>query len=860
MKRLRNLRLPLAVSCVMFFFCIFACSVNAVTVTSAGDSGPGSLRQAIIDVEAGGTISFDLDDGAVIPLLSSSGFLDSGVKEFTIQGPGPDSLFISGQDSCPIFKVADGASVDISGVSFIEGNATSGGAIYNPGGNLTLSNCKFAHNKAQSGGAIYNEGDLSLQSCDFTGNQALVYGGGAILNYTDAALTLNYCTLTSNESFVNGGGGAISNYGALALNSCTLTSNYAHDNYQGGAIYSNSATGGTFLTDCTLQRNSAGSGGAIRNRDGLNYNSDTKGISLSLTNCLLADNEAYRDAGGAISSNPIYNKDILSDCVVRDNTALTFGGGIFYGNDILTMKNCTVSGNIAGSSGGGIAVMSMGSFVYFHNSTISGNIVSSDMGYEGGGIYTNSSDGALQFVNCTITDNSASTGAGISGKNISLKNTILAGNKGDDLYKSSESVTTYGYNLIGVVSRDNATSEFTWEETDIISMDIESADIFSGVLANNGGPTVGAPDATEPMLTLALKAGSLAIDQAASTGIDGVTVSEDQRGVSRPQGDDNDIGAYELEETSYSITTSSISGGGSISPESADVPEGMTQVFRITPYDGFVIEELYVDDEKIDCIAQGDSHTFSNVSSEHELEASFMIDPEMMEDADVEDFGVTGTDKGPLLSPIAITKQDLGSISMEKLGLAELGQAIQDENFVTGFSFEMEFDSPDMGTAVTQVDIVMEISRDLLGTETCTAIDGGDDLETAFFEQVSIFKIVSPDVYDLFEVASEDQDPLDLFEMSSDDNAYYVSMMIVIADEVDPEGEASVQALVEGQDSFFFVYDGAKDGYFTDPIVVARKTADEVTETGTSDGGCNAGSIPAAFGLLMVPLFFLLRR
>lgn len=908
MKRLCSFKFLLVLS-ITFLMSVSTSWATTHIVTNLNDGPePDNLRNSIGFATPGDVITFQEGLIGQITLVAGGIVID---RDITIQGPGAETIAITAFSPTTLVYVNPGVNADISGLSLLGGidPGQSGGAIYNAGnlrlsgcvlsGNNTSNNvsglggaicnetissvasmdifdCLFLGNLSDSGGAIYNDGDLSVKSCDFTGNNALNGNGGAIMNHGVAELTgcnLSFNTMTS--TYAISGGGAIANYNTLVLDSCVLESNQALDDRRGGGIYSYNATGGTFLTNCTLKVNSAGSGGAIRNQDRENYHSG--GISLSLTNCLLAENQAYKDAGGAISSNADYNDVILNDCVIRDNSSVTYGGGIYYGNDNLKMRNCTVSENISqgggsypqNTGGGGIYIGSSG-IVELWNCTIAGNIASSDVGFGGGGILN--LDGNLKTSNCTITGNYSRKGGGLSFRNqyVLLQNTIVAFNDGvvsRDIYVDpSGSIecdrTGSSCNLVGEDPENLGDETGTWFDgytsNIILSDDIASTDVFGGV---EEGPEVGAPGNSEKMQVFALRADSLAVDSANKLDFHGDLISEDQRGVSRPQGDGWDIGAYERELVSYTITTTT-SGGGIISPESADVPEGADQAFTITPYDGFVIEELSPDGQRFTGFtAQGDTYTFHNVSSDHQLTARFMVDPAMMEEAGVEDFGISETTKGPLSQPVAISYDDIVSIAMEKEDGSLLEGSLLDDKFVTGLSFEMEFDSPDMGIAVTQVDVVMEISRDLLGSETCAAIDGGEDLEEAFFENVSLYKIVSSEVYDLFEVASADQDPYEFFEIYSEDEGYAISMMMVIADEAVPQGEASVQALLDGQESFFFVYDGAKDGKFNDPIVAVRNS-DDVAETPITSGGgsCNVGIFPAAFGFLMVPLLFLLRR
>ena len=82
----------------------------------------------------------------------------------------------------------------------------------------------------------------------------------------------------------------------------------------------------------------------------------------------------------------------LTDCTVSDNIAGTGGGGGVTGYDV-TMTDCTISGNTAGSGGGGVQVYGM----TLTACTISGNTANA-----GGGVY-----GVGTLTACTISGNVA---------------------------------------------------------------------------------------------------------------------------------------------------------------------------------------------------------------------------------------------------------------------------------------------------------------------------------------------------------------------------------------------------------------------------------------------------------------------
>ncbi len=69
----------------VLFLCVFEMPAHAATITviNTNDSGPGSLRQALVDANDGDTIAFAVT-GTIV--LTSGGFVVD--KEVTISGPG----------------------------------------------------------------------------------------------------------------------------------------------------------------------------------------------------------------------------------------------------------------------------------------------------------------------------------------------------------------------------------------------------------------------------------------------------------------------------------------------------------------------------------------------------------------------------------------------------------------------------------------------------------------------------------------------------------------------------------------------------------------------------------------------------
>src|ERR1700746_497004 len=76
---------------------------NTITVTNTNDSGPGSLRQALADVNDGDTINFPVT--GTIGLTSGELLVD---KAITISGPGTENLAVNGNAKSGVFHVTGG--------------------------------------------------------------------------------------------------------------------------------------------------------------------------------------------------------------------------------------------------------------------------------------------------------------------------------------------------------------------------------------------------------------------------------------------------------------------------------------------------------------------------------------------------------------------------------------------------------------------------------------------------------------------------------------------------------------------------------------------------------------------------------
>ena len=211
------------------------------TVTNTNDSGPNTLRQAMLDANASGvanTIDFPpsfkgraglirLDSQLPVIIAAGGGLtIDGGGAEITLDQLAEER----------VFKVDEDGTLTLDSLQVQSGHATGpngyGGGIYNKGGNLTVRNSTIAYNKADlGGGGIYNSnigvgvnGDMDVSNTTISSNSA-GRGGGGIFNDSGAGFYAWNTTIYGNSVYDNGvpgspvgGGGILLGGGAARAN------------------------------------------------------------------------------------------------------------------------------------------------------------------------------------------------------------------------------------------------------------------------------------------------------------------------------------------------------------------------------------------------------------------------------------------------------------------------------------------------------------------------------------------------------------------------------------------------------------------------------------------------------------------
>ena len=159
----------------------------------------------------------------------------------------------------------------------------------------------------------------------------------------------------------------------------------------------------------------------------------------------------YASNGGAICCGEFWVSVVaptITNCILINNTAEGWGGGIYSGPDFSiqgsspTITNCIIAYNTA-QRGGGL-------YFYDTDSVITNSIIQANSAEDkGGGIYLSlCAIGKPEIINCTITGNSAGgDGAGVCsyGSTPAITNSILWGDDPDEVYLELLSSPTLNY-------------------------------------------------------------------------------------------------------------------------------------------------------------------------------------------------------------------------------------------------------------------------------------------------------------------------------------------------------------------------------------------------------------------------------
>jgi predicted outer membrane repeat protein len=377
-----------------------------VTTTSDSPASPGcdarecTLREAIAAADAApgaDTIVFRTSVQGTITLTQGPLVVFSG--PLTINGPGAGRLAVSGNDTTLVLSVETlgvPAILEVRGLTLTRGRRFSGpGGAVNNAGRLTLRESRVTNSQASAGGGIVNEGGtLAVIDSQVTGNSAAHGPGGGIANGLEG---------------IEGG--------SVTVDRSVISGNSSTDD--GGAIFSNTDTGGGSLS---VDRSVIGANSAERGAGILSYGRGLQTVKRTL----VRDNTAATWGGGiyvghANTSLDPLERFTLEDSQLTGNTARG-AAGLWNADGVVTVKDSVVRDNAATESRGGIynqAALTLERSAVLHNTAAA----------IGGGI-ENEVDATAEIRTSLIAFNRAQAGAGLALNGlVTLEDTIVTLNR-----------------------------------------------------------------------------------------------------------------------------------------------------------------------------------------------------------------------------------------------------------------------------------------------------------------------------------------------------------------------------------------------------------------------------------------------
>lgn len=441
-------------------------------------------------------------------------------------------------------------SPTVSNCTFFGNAGGYGGGMYNESSSSSIINCKFSKNIAYKGSALYAKFSLlNIENCTFSENSE--GEDSATLESEDSALSLSGCAFVNNASsgihakdssvtvvnstFTRNSGIAMSSTGS------SLTVSNSEFKYNSDTAMYNHNSSGT-VSNCLFYGNSSNSdGGGMRNA----------GICPDIINCTFSSNKLNWGRKGGAGMHNYQASPKISNCMFYGNAATygnTRGGGMYNNESSPEILNCQFIGNSVG--------------LYWNGD-----------GSYGGGMYNEASYPSLQ--NCIFTDNFAGFGGAFSDvdSTSSLTNVIFAANEaknGGALYIQGIASETQ---VLNCVVADNTTNEGS-------ALQCESSNpiIMSSIIWGNVGGEISGEQAIvlysdvqggfegagnidlDPLFVdvpgqdFRLKKDSPCVDAGAPFALQ----QPDFIGIPRPQGDQPDMGAYEVPSQEYDLDEDTI--------------------------------------------------------------------------------------------------------------------------------------------------------------------------------------------------------------------------------------------------------------------------------------------------------------
>ena len=340
-------------------------TLTAQSIGGGQGSGTGNGGAAIVKIN-GGTIETGSIGGGQGGVSGQLGHATADITDGNITG----QFLLKGAAQSCYFNMSGGT---LSGVNTLltENNPyamENGAAVYmdDPNGEVTITGGTISDCSAADGGAVYMtagsfsmSGDAVITRCTAAANGGAVYVGGGTVTMSGG--TIENCSATENGGAVYLGNGTMEVGGGVI--GCATVKDSEDNNTLIGAPNQAKNGGGAYLAGGNLTV----SGGAI------------------------SGNEANENGGGAFVNGG--SVVVYGDAQVSNNIAGTNGGGIAVNNGNFSMEGGSVDHNQAvGRNGGGIYVSSSSTTAVTVD-VLSGSVSNNLAGSSGGALAVKGEEG-----------------------------------------------------------------------------------------------------------------------------------------------------------------------------------------------------------------------------------------------------------------------------------------------------------------------------------------------------------------------------------------------------------------------------------------------------------------------------------
>ena len=351
-------------------------------LVSTGNRNYNTITQALQDAPSGALIN--VCDGEWKENLEIS----QSVQLVSIGGA--EKTIVDGSANGHVLRIMAG-DVVIEGLTFANGSSDSGGGIALEGGNLTLRSSIVRDNYADWAGGILvgsKAESLSIESSTIRNNEGLDCCGAMLIESTPVDITDS--TISDNLS-AQAAGIAVTSTN-LVIDNSSIENNTATETAAG--IWAYSAT--VSLVNSSLTGNQAdisGGGAYLLYSDficsGGSLISENAAISTGggvllkdsdIQGCSLSNNSADMGGGIGVETYSSSNAQSILDCKMENNTAISWGGGVYTDLSLLY---------------------------------ITGSVIDSNDAYYGGGLYVNNSSTTILERTRIISNTAVDTGGGI---------------------------------------------------------------------------------------------------------------------------------------------------------------------------------------------------------------------------------------------------------------------------------------------------------------------------------------------------------------------------------------------------------------------------------------------------------------